>query len=108
MCTTILLLGTLVMMLRRRFFNKVEPSEESRAGAGEGVRAAGLVYDSATVSLLLGASKTLREEPGQTSYLTAIVTTIITTIIIKVWPVLPIAVFKVTFMGCAEAWPELV
>lgn len=25
MCTTILLLGTLVMMLRRRFFNKVEP-----------------------------------------------------------------------------------
>ncbi|XP_009327183.1 PREDICTED: progressive rod-cone degeneration protein-like [Pygoscelis adeliae] len=25
MCTTVLLLGTLVMMLRRRFFNKVEP-----------------------------------------------------------------------------------
>ncbi|XP_009474909.1 PREDICTED: progressive rod-cone degeneration protein-like [Nipponia nippon] len=25
MCTTLLLLGTLVMMLRRRFFNKVEP-----------------------------------------------------------------------------------
>uniref|UniRef100_A0A493TSZ7 Uncharacterized protein n=1 Tax=Anas platyrhynchos platyrhynchos TaxID=8840 RepID=A0A493TSZ7_ANAPP len=25
MCTTALLIGTLVVMLRRRFFNKVEP-----------------------------------------------------------------------------------
>uniref|UniRef100_A0A8B9CPR5 Uncharacterized protein n=1 Tax=Anser brachyrhynchus TaxID=132585 RepID=A0A8B9CPR5_9AVES len=25
MCTTVLLIGTLVVMLRRRFFNKVEP-----------------------------------------------------------------------------------
>uniref|UniRef100_A0A8B9N9I1 Uncharacterized protein n=1 Tax=Accipiter nisus TaxID=211598 RepID=A0A8B9N9I1_9AVES len=30
MCTTVLLLGTLVMMLRRRFFNKVEPYVLSR------------------------------------------------------------------------------
>ncbi|CAM9697433.1 unnamed protein product [Bubo scandiacus] len=30
MCTTLLLLGTLVMMLRRRFFNKVEPYVLSR------------------------------------------------------------------------------
>ncbi|XP_009693450.1 PREDICTED: progressive rod-cone degeneration protein, partial [Cariama cristata] len=28
MCTTLLLLGTLVMMLRRRFFNKVEPAPQ--------------------------------------------------------------------------------
>uniref|UniRef100_A0A8B9SXL0 Uncharacterized protein n=1 Tax=Anas platyrhynchos TaxID=8839 RepID=A0A8B9SXL0_ANAPL len=26
MCTTALLIGTLVVMLRRRFFNKVEPA----------------------------------------------------------------------------------
>uniref|UniRef100_A0A8B9Q5S2 Uncharacterized protein n=1 Tax=Apteryx owenii TaxID=8824 RepID=A0A8B9Q5S2_APTOW len=25
MCTTVLLIGTLIVMLRRRFFNKVEP-----------------------------------------------------------------------------------
>nr|XP_025959689.1 progressive rod-cone degeneration protein [Dromaius novaehollandiae] len=43
MCTTILLISTLVVMLRRRFFNKVEPhpegEEETRREADSDARA---------------------------------------------------------------------
>ncbi|XP_068769443.1 photoreceptor disk component PRCD [Struthio camelus] len=46
MCTTILLISTLVVMLRRRFFNKVEPhpegEEEPRREAGSDPRASDL------------------------------------------------------------------